>query len=735
MVEAWLEKQKQANQYFQQRKYSEAVALYEESIEKEPTVFDNYWYLGLAWLLQGEEELAHTAWMTPILQLSEKEQEELIAQLSQILEQEAQNQESQQYLQPAWLIRQHLREISPENIDNLLKLLKLAIAIQNFPEYEDLLEKINQVLSKTQFSSNENLLLENLALLLQVAPDREAVIAFANVCQNHVNDSPRLVKLLSNKGKELMLQGRSQKAIPLGKICMQLAPNNPQILNEMTGFLQNAGNYLESISIAEKAFSKSNKWGDRLAALHSQIRGFIYAGGHWQDAYTVHQQHQRLLQEIATKSEEIEVDELLQVLSAGIFSAYFEDTPREYRPLRNQYAQLCQNKIQTAYQDKACKYKERIFSESDKKPGSKKLKIGYLSEYFYNHSISWIARWPLLYHDRERFEIHAYATKNMESSLQKTLETICYPNFHQLKRTIKEISNKIIEDEIDILVDLDSLTSHVNSTITALKLAPIQVTWLGFDASGLPAIDYFLADPYVLPESAGEFYTETIWRLPQTYVAVDGFEVAVPTLRRDRMEIPQDAVVYFSAQSGAKRNPSNVRAQIQILKEVPNSFLLVKNLRGEIESVKHFFETIAESEGVSSDRLRFLPRDSHEAIHRGNLRIADVVLDTYPYNGATTTLETLWMEIPLVTQVGEQFAARNSYTMLRNAGVTSGIAWNQEEYIEWGIRLGKNPQLRRDIAWQLRIGKQTEPLWNSEQFTRDLEQAYEQMWQKFVDES
>jgi predicted O-linked N-acetylglucosamine transferase (SPINDLY family) len=258
---------------------------------------------------------------------------------------------------------------------------------------------------------------------------------------------------------------------------------------------------------------------------------------------------------------------------------------------------------------------------------------------------------------------------------------------------------------------------------------------LGFDASGLPAIDYFLADPYVLPESAGEYYTETIWRLPQTYVAVDGFEVAVPTLRRDRMEIPQDAVVYFSAQSGAKRNPSNVRAQIQILKEVPNSFLLIKNLRGEIESVKHFFETIAESEGVSSDRLRFLPRDSQEAIHRGNLRIADVVLDTYPYNGATTTLETLWMEIPLVTQVGKQFAARNSYTMLRNAGVTAGIAWNQEEYIEWGIRLGKNPQLRRDIAWQLRVGKQTEPLWNSEQFTRDLEQAYEQMWQKFVDES
>lgn len=104
------------------------------------------------------------------------------------------------------------------------------------------------------------------------------------------------------------------------------------------------------------------------------------------------------------------------------------------------------------------------------------------------------------------------------------------------------------------------------------------------------------------------------------------------------------------------------------------------------------------------------------------------MLDTFPYNGATTTLETLWMGIPLVTRMGEQFAARNSYTMLKNVGVEEGIAWTDEEYVEWGIRLGTDAVLRQQVREKLRQSRQTSPLWNAAQFTREMERAYEQMW-------
>lgn len=151
------------------------------------------------------------------------------------------------------------------------------------------------------------------------------------------------------------------------------------------------------------------------------------------------------------------------------------------------------------------------------------------------------------------------------------------------------------------------------------------------------------------------------------------------------------------------------------------------------KSLKNFFFEIAESEGIASERLIFLPLAGSEAEHRTNLTIADIVLDTYPYNGATTTMETLWMGIPMVTRVGQQFSARNSYTMMINAGITEGIAWTDEEYVEWGIKLGKDENLRQQIAWKLRKNRQTAPLWNGKQFTREMENAYEQMWQKYIE--
>ena len=172
---------------------------------------------------------------------------------------------------------------------------------------------------------------------------------------------------------------------------------------------------------------------------------------------------------------------------------------------------------------------------------------------------------------------------------------------------------------------------------------------------------------------------------------------------------------------------------MQIIKAVPNSYFLIKGM-SDAATIKNFFGTLAAEVGISLDRLRFLDRDRDEYSHRANLAIADVVLDTFPYNGATTTLETLWMGIPMVTQVGQQFAARNSYTFMLNAGITEGIAWNQQEYIEWGIKLGLDRSLRDKIHGKLKSGRTTAPVWNGKQFTRDLEQAYRDMWAQYQEQ-
>jgi predicted O-linked N-acetylglucosamine transferase (SPINDLY family) len=393
---------------------------------------------------------------------------------------------------------------------------------------------------------------------------------------------------------------------------------------------------------------------------------------------------------------------------------------------------LCYNSIQIYAQEHYSRYlqanKQRI------KIPKKQLKIGYLSHCFREHSVGWLARWLYQHHNREEFEIYTYFVtyrSHIQDFLQDWYEKES-DHVRKLGRDGIEIAEQIHQDEIDILIDLDSMTADITCEAMALKPAPIQVTWLGWDASGIPSIDYYIADNYVLPEYAQEYYSEKIWRLPNAYLAVDGFEVGVPTLTRKDLEIPDDAVVYFIAQSGFKRNPDNVRLQMKIIKEVPNSYFFIKDINKDVRVVRDFFEQIAAEEGVSKERLRFLNKFATSAIHRANLQIADVVLDTYPYNGATTTMETLWVGVPLVTKVGEQFSARNSYTMMINAGITQGIAWSDEEYIEWGVRLGKDANLRKDIHWKLLQSRQTSPLWNGKQFTRDMETAYQQMWQRYI---
>jgi predicted O-linked N-acetylglucosamine transferase (SPINDLY family) len=149
--------------------------------------------------------------------------------------------------------------------------------------------------------------------------------------------------------------------------------------------------------------------------------------------------------------------------------------------------------------------------------------------------------------------------------------------------------------------------------------------------------------------------------------------------------------------------------------------------------VQAAFGAIAEELGVDRDRLHFLGQAKSEAEHRANLTIADVVLDTYPYNGATTTLETLWAGIPLVTRAGQQFSGRNSFAMLMQVGVEAGIAWSDRQYVEWGVRFGQDLALRQQVTWQLRRSRQVSPLWDGRGLTRDLEAAFDAMWVRYCD--
>ena len=529
---------------------------------------------------------------------------------------------------------------------------------------------------------------------------------------------------------------RPDIAVELIELSLRLVPNAPEVWCHLASCCQDSQEYNRGIEAARKAYSLSDNLPEKVFSNYLIIRGLMAAaGGYWQEAVEASDRQEKLLSLMVGEKEILNSFlACCQMYTTAYFFPYLQDNLKKNREIYNKVAQFYQTSIEFHEQEAVDRFRKRAKSFPINTASIKHLRIGYLSHCFSKHSVGWLVRWLFKYHDRENYDIYGYLI-NYRPYAQDELQDLFVNNMSQARKmgmNPLEIAEQIYQDEIDILVDLDSLTLDISCGLMALKPAPVQVTWLGWDASGVPTIDYTIADPYVLPEDAQDYYSETIWRLPKTYVAVDGFEVSVPTLRRDRLEIESNAVLYFSSQRGFKRHPDTVRLQLRIIKEVPHSYFLIKGL-GDQESIKEFFLELAQEQGIGEDRLRFLPGAPTEATHRANLGIADVVLDTYPYNGATTTLETLWMCVPLVTRVGEQFAARNSYTMMMNAGITEGIAWTDEEYVEWGVRLGEDPVLRQQISWKLRQSRQTAPLWNARQFTRDMENAYEQMWQKHTE--
>jgi predicted O-linked N-acetylglucosamine transferase (SPINDLY family) len=731
----------QAYQQFLQENYAIAAELFEQEIDSNPDRVENYWYLGLAFLLQGQEADAQMAWMTPILDADLEQAQIWTNELVSTLQTEVERQRSRsetlsdkednQHLKTAWTICQHIREIDAENLFNLLQLLQLSLELENLDWEDRVVEQIIDIVRSSPPVVPDGSIQKMLQQLLDFKPLHPLTFQLASAClSSNLIDAETLFSTLFAKMDDAFTHFLPLPlAIEYSELCWQLQPENLTVIVNLINWHQNAGKNLESVKLGQKMLAIANNLEDRIAANYLITRGLMRAGGHWVEAQTAYQEYIYLVRSLMQSDIPVAFHHTLNISTTGAFAFYLSDSPQSTHKFLRELAEYTQAKIQNHFISFRSECAKDI-ALNQKPPNSQiksKIRIGYLSEFLRRHSVGWISRWLFQYHDRDKFEIYVYSLRQIEDNIQQSIIHNSTEFWHVPPTdSVADIARKIRQDQIDILVDIDSLTSNRSYGALALQSAPIQITWLGMDASELPAIDYFIADPYVLPDTADSYYAQKIWRLPQTYVAVDGFEVVVPDLRREHLDIPQDAVIYLSCQAAAKRHPDTARLQLQIIKSVPNSYLLLKG-GDEIDIIQQFFEQIAIEEGVSRDRLRFLPKSASEELHRANLSIADVVLDTYPYNGATTTLETLWMGIPIVTKVGEQFAARNSYTMMINAGISEGIAWTDSEYLEWGIRLGIDLALRQHVAWQLKKAKHNASLWNARSFTKEMENAYTQM--------
>ncbi len=358
-----------------------------------------------------------------------------------------------------------------------------------------------------------------------------------------------------------------------------------------------------------------------------------------------------------------------------------------------------------------------------------RLRIGYLSADFHAHPTAWLMAEVFELHERSRFEIFAYSLGKDDGSPMRQRLVQAFDVFHNLRgKSLAQINTQIRADGIDILVDLKGYTEHARPEIIALRPAPIQVNYLGYPGTlGGDYWDYIIADDVVLPEAHQADYSEKPVYMPWSYQCNDRQRAVAEVPTRTMAGLPEQGVVLCCFNTSYKLTPAFFALWCEVLREVPGSVLWV--LDGG-DAVRENLTQFAQDQGVDAKRLVFAPKLPH-AQHLARLSLADLFLDTLPYNAHTTASDALWVGVPVVTCLGDTFAGRVAASLLRAVGLGELVADTPATYQAQLVRLAGDPQELARLREHLLRERLRCPLFESESFTHDLEDAYQQMWSRY----
>lgn len=363
--------------------------------------------------------------------------------------------------------------------------------------------------------------------------------------------------------------------------------------------------------------------------------------------------------------------------------------------------------------------------------GRSKIRIGYLSGEFREQATAILMAGLYERHDREQFEIIAVDNDSADHSAMTARLKQAFDAWIDIGGlTSAEAAARIRKAGIDILVNLNGYFGKHRMDVFAHRPAPLQVNYLGFPGTlGAPYIDYIIADRVVIPPGEERFYDEQVVTLPGSYQVNDdrGRPIAaIPS--RQEAGLPDEAFVFCNFNQSYKLTPGTFASWMRILKQVEGSVLWL------LEAAKPFAENIAahaSAHGVAPERILFAP-DRPPDQHLARLSLADLFLDGLPYNAHTTASDALWAGVPLVTQRGTAFPGRVAASLLLAADLPELVTENAADYEALAVRLAKNPEVLKAIRKKLVESRATCALFDTDRFRRNIETAYQQMWQRWL---
>jgi predicted O-linked N-acetylglucosamine transferase (SPINDLY family) len=359
-----------------------------------------------------------------------------------------------------------------------------------------------------------------------------------------------------------------------------------------------------------------------------------------------------------------------------------------------------------------------------------RIRVAYLSADFRDHPVSYSLAGVFEQHDRKQFETIAISSgSDIQSEMRARLKSGVDRFIDVNDQSDADVAKLLRALEVDIVVDLMGHTEDARTAVLARRPSPIQVNYLGYAATlGADYADYLIADPTVISEAGGQYYSEKIAYVPNSFFPSDSTRpVSDRSFARAEMGLPQAGFVFCCFNNSYKLNPHVFDGWMRILTRVEGSVLWLSE--SNATSVSNLKKE-ARNRGVSEDKLIFAKRMPLMADHLARLRLADLFLDTDPYNAHTTASDALWVGLPVLTRIGEAFAGRVAASLLTAINLPELITATPQAYENLAIELAANPDKLAAIKRQLANNRLTTPLFDTKRYTRHLEVAYKAMHER-----
>jgi predicted O-linked N-acetylglucosamine transferase (SPINDLY family) len=355
----------------------------------------------------------------------------------------------------------------------------------------------------------------------------------------------------------------------------------------------------------------------------------------------------------------------------------------------------------------------------------KKLKIGYLSSDLHAHAVAILTAELFELHDRSKVEVYGFCWSTEDGSPIRARIIKAMDHFIGIGEMSDEQAARCIRShEIDILVDLHGLTQGMRAGILSWRPAPVQITYLGFPGpTALPCVDYVLADKFVLPPELAPYFTERPLYMPHCFQVNDRQREIGPRPTHADCGLPDDAFVFCSFNNNFKITEEVFAVWMRILSRVPGSVLW---LVSDHESVRNNLRSAAQNMGVDPARLLFAERVS-PAAYLARYQVADLFLDTLPFNAGTTASDALWAGLPLLTCAGRTFSSRMAGSLLQAVDLPQLITYDLQEYEDKAVSLAEHPEQIAAIKRQLEENRLSCSLFDTPQFVRDLENLFKEI--------